>query len=181
MVPTKPLAFGALVSPEFRLGVYDVCDNLHWFESQASDLMSVMAFETGRRFSASVRNPGSSATGLLQFMSYTAKGLGTTTAKLAKMSNVEQLYYVEKYFRPSASRITSIEDMYMAVLWPKAMGKALDYILWRTGTRAYLVNKGLDLNRNGVITKREAAYKVIEQRKLGLLPENAWYPNARKV
>ena len=40
------------------------------------------------------------ATGLIQFLPSTARGLGTTTDALAGMSSVEQLNYVEKYFDP---------------------------------------------------------------------------------
>ena len=38
------------------------------------------------------------ATGLIQFMPKTAKNLGTSTQQLFKMSNVQQLDYVYKYF-----------------------------------------------------------------------------------
>ena len=41
-------------------------------------MMAAMAFETGRRFTADVKNPRSSATGLIQFMESTATLLGTT-------------------------------------------------------------------------------------------------------
>lgn len=160
MTPTKPLPWGARVSPEFRARVYRLCDNLGWSEDHAAWLMSCMAFESGRTFSPSVRNPASSATGLIQFMAATARGLGTTTAALARMSAVEQLGYVERYFRPYAARIRSLEDMYMAILWPRGIGQILEYVLWKTGTRAYAVNRGLDANRDGRVTKREAAAKV---------------------
>ncbi|MCK7461122.1 MAG: hypothetical protein MZU84_03195 [Sphingobacterium sp.] len=160
MKPTKPLPWGARVSPEFRARVYRLCDNLDWSEDHAAWIMACMAFETGRTFSPSVRNPVSSATGLIQFMAATARGMGTTTAALARMSAVEQLGYVERYFRPSAALIRSLEDMYMAILWPRGIGQILEYVLWKTGARAYAVNRGLDANRDGRVTKREAAAKV---------------------
>jgi hypothetical protein len=181
MTPTQPLAWGARVDSPFRLRVYRLCDNLDWPEQRASDLMAVMAFETGRRFSSRTRNPASSATGLIQFMSATAKGMGTTTTKLAAMSEVEQLGWVEKYFRPNASRIRSLEDMYMAVLWPRGIGQTLEYVLWKTGTRSYAVNRGLDSNRDGKVTKREAAGKVREQLREGLKDGNVWIPPTRMV
>jgi hypothetical protein len=59
-----------------------------------------MAFETGGTFSPSQKNAaGSSVIGLIQFMSTTAKNLGTSTSELAKMTAVEQLNYVEKYLK----------------------------------------------------------------------------------
>ena len=169
----RTIAWGAKVSPEFKLRVFLLCDNLGWTAAHANWLMACMAFETGRTFSPRVRNPGSSATGLVQFMDATARGMGTTTAKLANMNAVEQLGWVERYFRPNASRIKSLEDMYMAILWPRGVGQALEYVLWKTGTRAYVVNRGLDKNRDGKVTKREAAAKVREQLEIGLQMGNA--------
>lgn len=123
-------------------------------------LMAAMAFETGERFSPSIRNPRSSATGLIQFMASTAKSLGTTTAKLAAMSVEEQLAYVGKYFRPWRGRLKTLSDVYMAILWPRAIGRPESYVLWPKGTPAYAVNRGLDANRDGAVTKGEAAAKV---------------------
>ena len=54
--------------------------------------------------------------GLIQFLETTAASLGTTTSKLANMSEVEQLEYVEKYFMPYAGKIETIEDIYMAIM-----------------------------------------------------------------
>jgi hypothetical protein len=96
------------------------------------------------------------------------------------MSEVEQLAWVEKYFRPSARRIRTLEDMYMAILWPRGVGKTLEYVLWKTGTRAYLVNRGLDRNRDGRVTKKEAADKVRHQLVEGLKPGNVWVPPVKK-
>src|SRR5690349_113325 len=82
-VITPGLCWGAKVSADFRASVL-------WIEEQgvvkADWLMACMAFETGLTFSPSVRNPASSATGLIQFMDATAKGLDTTTQALAKLS-----------------------------------------------------------------------------------------------
>lgn len=52
--------------------------------------MVVMSFETGGSFSPSERN-GIGATGLIQFLPGTPRGLGTTTDQLANMSSVDQL------------------------------------------------------------------------------------------
>ncbi len=181
MTPSKPLAWGNRVDGRFRARVYQLCENLGWSEDHASWLMAVMAFETGRRFRSNTRSPVSTATGLIQFMAATARGMGTTTAALARMSEVEQLGWVERYFRPSAKRIRSMEDMYMAVLWPRGVGQAIEYVLWKTGTREYIANKGLDVNRDGRITKREAAGKVRDQLLEGLRSPNVWVPEARRA
>lgn len=131
------------------------------------NLFKVMSFETGGELDSKTKNKaGSGATGLIQFMPSTAKELtGADTKEAAikimeSMTPTEQLDYVEKYLKPFKGRIKSLEDLYMAVLYPKAIGKDSDFALFKKGTTAYWQNKGLDLNRDGVITKLEAASKV---------------------
>lgn len=123
-------------------------------------LMAVMSFETGGSFSPSKRNPVSGATGLIQFLSSTARGLGTTIAQLANMTAIEQLDFVEKYFKQFNKPLNSLEDTYMAVLFPKAIGKGRDFVLFSKPSREYDQNKGLDSNGNGKITVAEASQKV---------------------
>lgn len=168
----RPLAFGARVSPAFRRRVYELTANLGWSDEHADWLMACMAFETGERFSPSVRNPSSTATGLIQFMAATARQLGTTTTRLAAMTAVQQLAYVEAYLRPYARRIHSLEDMYMSILWPRGIGQTLNWVLWYSGTQTYAVNRGLDRNRDGKVTKQEAAQKVRALLDKGRRPEN---------
>jgi len=167
-MPTTPdsLIYRDRVSGAFAEKVCAIAARLRL---DANHLMAGMAFETGLTFSPSVRNPRSTATGLIQFMAYTAKRLGTTTTALAKMTPCEQLDYVERYFAPYAGRLTTVEDVYMAILWPKAVGKPLDYVLWRGADgAAYRVNRGLDLNADGAVTKAEAAAKVRRLYQQGL-------------
>jgi hypothetical protein len=122
--------------------------------------MSAMAFETGETFSPKIRNPQSGATGLIQFMERTARGLGTTTAKLAAMTDVEQLDFVKKHLNPFKNRMHTVSDVYMTILFPRAVAKPEAFVLFKKPTRAYEQNKGLDANRDGEITKGEAAAKV---------------------
>jgi len=118
--------------------------------------MAVMGFESG--YSTTVRNgAGSGAVGLIQFMPDTARGLGTTTAKLAQMAPLQQLDYVEKYFKPYFGRVSTFADMYMTVLYPAAIGKADDFALFTKPSKAYRQNSGLDADGNGEVTKSEAA------------------------
>lgn len=132
-------------------------------------LYAVMGFETGGTFSPSEKNKADSgATGLIQFMPETAKGLGTTTDALSKMSRSEQLKYVDKYFSGKGIEGGSLSDTYMAVLFPEAVGKPEDFVLFGKGAMkgytgiAYEQNKGLDLNKDGSVTKAEASTKVKE-------------------
>lgn len=124
-------------------------------------LMAIVDFETGGTFSTSVKNPVSGATGLIQFMPSTAARLGTTTDQLARMSPDEQAQYVYRYFQPYAGRIASLEDAYMAVLWPAAIGKPDDYVLFSRPSVAYQQNSGLDRSGSGRVTKRDAAAPVV--------------------
>jgi hypothetical protein len=121
--------------------------------------MAAMAFESAETFSPAVRNRFSGATGLIQFMSSTASDLGTTIDEMAEMSAEEQLTYVERYFAPYRGKLTTLEDIYMAILWPRAVGRASDYVLWSGGV-AYEQNRGLDVDEDGTITKQEAASRV---------------------
>ncbi|MCL2413591.1 MAG: transglycosylase SLT domain-containing protein, partial [Bacteroidales bacterium] len=65
-------------------------------------LMAVMWKES--RINHTAVNSVSNATGLIQFMPATAQDLGTTTAALLRLSNVQQLDWVLAYFRPFRNR-----------------------------------------------------------------------------
>ena len=142
------------------------------------DLYAVMAFETGGTFNPAEKNKaGSGATGLIQFMPETAKGLGTTTDELAKMTRTEQMKYVEKFLSDKGISGKGLSDVYMAVLFPAAVGKPDDFVLFGKGAidgytgKAYEQNRGLDANNDGSITKAEASAKV--QQYKGVRPEPA--------
>lgn len=129
------------------------------------DLLACMAFETGRTFDPAKRNPKSSATGLIQFMANTAKGLGTTTSYLASLTRTQQMDWVQKYFKNGPlAKISSpsIDDLYMAILYPVAVGKPNDYVLFRSGSAEYAANP-LDRTGKGYVTKTDAAAKARAQ------------------
>ncbi|WP_051284321.1 transglycosylase SLT domain-containing protein [Desulforegula conservatrix] len=167
------LAWGNRVSPEFRAKVKEMAERL---ETDPDWLMAAMAFETGETFSPSVKNgAGSGAVGLIQFMPATARTLGTTTDFLGRMKPEEQLYYVESYLKPYKGKLKTLEDVYMAILWPAAIGKPLDHVLFRKddpkAPKRYIQNKGLDFNMDGVVTKAKAAEKVRKKLEKGLMSE----------
>lgn len=114
-------------------------------------VFAVMKNESG--MSTTARNPNGGATGLIQFMPATARGLGTTTEALSKMSAVEQLKYVEKYYAPFKGKIHSGMDLYMATFWPAGVGKPDSYKIG--GAEVARVNKIFDLDKNGQITAGE--------------------------
>lgn len=162
------IAWGAHVSSAFRQKVIAITGRL---EMDPNHLMAIMAFETGRSFDPAVTNhAGSGATGLIQFMPATARSLGTSTAALSRMSAIDQLDYVEAYLAPYAGRMKDLPSAYMAVLYPRAVDKAPGYVLFRKGSKAYKLNRGLDLNGDGQITKAEASAKVAALLAEGLRP-----------
>jgi hypothetical protein len=170
----KKLAWGNRVDQTFREKVYEICQYFGWPELFASYLTAIIAFETGRTFSSITRNRVSGALGLIQFMRSTLKYLGYTQTQMRAMTNTQQLDVVKKYFEPYAHKIKDLESMYMAVLWPAAISKSNEAVLFKRGTIAYRQNRGLDKNKNGYITKYEAAQKVREQLEEGYKPENVW-------
>jgi len=129
-------------------------------ETDPNFLMAIMSFETGHTFSPKVKNPASGATGLIQFMPKTATNLGTSIQKLEKMTAEDQLDVVAQYFAPFKGRMKTLEDAYMAVLFPKGIGKGNNFVLFKKPSTQYNQNKGLDLNGDGSITVSEAAQRV---------------------
>lgn len=118
-----------------------------------NDLAAIISFETAGTFSPSIKNPTSSATGLIQFM----KGSGGTKDKYYGMGREQfaalpfddQMQYVERYFKErgfDGSRKRDVADAYTAVT---GYG-------YRKGTPAYDLNPDWDTNDNDIIEKGEA-------------------------
>ena len=129
------IAWGKKLSDPEKQEVLTTCGRLmidpNW-------LMACMAFETGETFSPSIESrSGSGAMGLIQFLRTTAISLGTTTDAMAKMSFTQQMEYVGKYFKPYSGSIKSLEDTYMAILFPRAIGKLNDYVLFDKNDAKY--------------------------------------------
>ncbi len=119
-------------------------------------LMAVMFKES--KLNHKAVNSTTGATGLIQFMPATAQSLGTSTSALKNMSNIEQLDYVYKYYRPYISKLNSYPDLYLATFFPVALGKSDDWVLKSGSQSAKLIasqNPGVDLNKDGQITVGE--------------------------
>jgi hypothetical protein len=113
-------------------------------------LLTVMQLESG--IDPKAHNPNGDATGLIQFMPATARRLGTTVERLAKMKDTGQLVYVVEFFKPWIGRIHSVGDLYLATFWPSAVGKPSEEVIAAEGERVYDANKSLDVNGDGEIT-----------------------------
>jgi hypothetical protein len=151
----SPRELAALVQVSDSLGV-----NPDW-------LAAVISFESG--WNPAARNAASGATGLIQFMpgqNGSAIRLGTTTDLIGRMSIEEQLRgVVYQYLSGFRGRMTSLDDTYLAVFYPAAIGKPDDYVVGRKAdegfSRAvYEQNAGFDRGGKGYITKADIVQTI---------------------
>lgn len=141
-------------TPGFRVKLVHVASRLG---IDPNHLGAAMAFES--RFNPRAKNPKSGAIGLIQFMSTTAKRLGTTTAELASMTAEQQLSYVEDYFNslpPSKYGrfwpLTRIADVYLAIFSPANVGapdSRLDHISDGDATARQAINRVKQIYEEG--------------------------------
>lgn len=130
------------------------------FNIDANDLLAVMHSESGVR--ADIVNPGSKATGLIQFIPSTAKSLGTSVEELAKMTRAEQMKYVEKYFESvNLPKGASGGQIYASVFLPAYVNKK---VLTTKGEAYYNANTGLDIDGDGKITMSDLDARVAQMR-----------------
>lgn len=126
----------------------------------ADAISAVISHES--RWNPQAKNPRGSATGLLQWIESTAKGMGTSTAEIARMSTIEQLELAKRYFWPYRARIRTVTDALMAVFMPAYVGKPESHIIARkdstgaigkrTEAEVYTANRGFDKEQKGYIT-----------------------------
>jgi hypothetical protein len=143
------------VSDEFITKVEKIADNLSTLPEW---LLTVMSFETGGTFNPAQTTSASSAVGLIQFLSATANGLGTSTAELAQMTSVEQLKFVELYFIPRTKQgpgLSTLEGVYTAVLSGTPTDQPND-VQFTSPSNAYTANAPLDINGDGTIRVGES-------------------------
>lgn len=127
------------------------------------DLLAVMNSESG--LNSKAYNKCGGATGLIQFMPKTARQLGTTTEALAKMSPIEQLDYVEKfYLQNKKAYIKSNEKLSAGQLYALTFlpARANREVLTTKGEVYYNAggNYKLDINGDNKITQSELSARV---------------------
>jgi hypothetical protein len=129
-------------------------------------LLNVMASES--LFDPKARNglTGQTASGLLQFIESTAQSMGTTTDAIRRMSPIEQLRLIEKYLAPFRGRLNSLADVYLAVFRGVIVeGGDVTIIAPLNNSnkelRIYSLNRWLDFNGDGKITKGELALAAL--------------------
>lgn len=116
-----------LQNPEFSKRLDEVCESI-W--ANREDLIKVMQAES--KLDPRAVNASSKATWLIQFMPSTAKWLWTSVWRIRSMSWVEQLIYVEKYFKQYSRNfsLNSVENLYKAVFYPASLWKWDNYLFW---------------------------------------------------
>lgn len=102
-------------------------------------LMAIFYKESG--VNPAAVSPGTKATGLIQFMPATAKGLGTSVDALAKMDSVTQMDYVLKFFTPYKKYLKSYADLYLVTFFPAALYNDDNWLFQAQGMSAEAVGK----------------------------------------
>ena len=142
------------LSPEFFKRVEQIGEK---YSINPTYILKVIEKES--RFNTKATNSASGAVGLIQFTRGTAQRLGTTREQILNMDVYQQLEFVDKYFdlwAKSRVRPQNFGDMAMLIMWPRAVGRDDNYILYQRGDEAYSGNSPLDLDGNGVVTRGEA-------------------------
>jgi hypothetical protein len=107
------------------------------------------------------------AMGMIQFTAATLARFHHTFDTLAALDMEEHARLVVLYLHPQMRKVHSLEDLYLAILYPAAMGLPDEHVVFRgPDARAYRQNKGLDRNKDGVVTKGEICAKIRETREL---------------
>lgn len=126
----------------------------------------------------------SGAVGLIQFTPVAIDELNNyynfslTKRKLALMTQIEQLDYVEKYIEywKNANKIKgklTLADLYLMIFSPSKMNGSNDNTtLYKEGTTYYNANKSIDTDKKDGITKKELAHRAYESFELGSKKEN---------
>jgi len=158
----SPAGVAHLKDPNFDSKLQRVADSLG---VDKAHLIAIMKAESG--INPAAVNPQSNATGLIQFMPKTAQSLGTSVQELRKMSAVDQLDYVYRYFKMVGVKPgMDAGDLYMAVFMPKYVGAPDNTVLGqkrssdRFSAAVYAQNSGLDKDRDGAITVSDVKSRV---------------------
>lgn len=121
-------------------------------------------------FNAKAKNKLSTATGILQFTSGTAKRLNTSVTALRKMTAVQQIPYAEKYMQMGIDLFGAYKsetDMYIWCLLPykRPLADKPNAVLMKKGDDYYALNSGLDSNGDGMVQVYEITKRLKDKAK----------------
>jgi hypothetical protein len=154
------MIFEELITENRQQFIRAVRDTASYLGVKPEHLMFLMWFETGHTLNHRTQNK-IGATGLIQFMPATARGLGTTTDKLKMMSNFEQMEYVKRHLSPYRGKYRDYVDLYCGIFWPAAVGKPDSYRI--TPDIVALQNPLFDINKDRDIEKAEIRRALLKQ------------------
>lgn len=162
------MIFSSKISEDGKKALKELQQEFSWTDDQLDYLIACMAFESN--LNPKAVNKYSGAVGLIQFMPNICKAYGTTTMEMLGRSFVGQIPYVKKHFQPYHKRTKTLSDMYMAIFMPSFIGKPEEAVIFDKTTKpiSYNQNKGLDINKDGKITKLEASLMVLKRYQAGL-------------
>jgi len=152
-IKTKYIALVTLHSRNstaFFQGLNAVCERLGFPVEWMADCIY-----SESEFNPKAKNPEGSASGLIQILESTAKALGTSTAAIRGMTNIEQLPWIEKYFKMQIKAFGKPKDafdVYLLIFYPAWVGKVDST---PANDSAYRSNSYIDLNKDGKLTKGE--------------------------
>ncbi|XZF14366.1 DUF4280 domain-containing protein [Chitinophagaceae bacterium MMS25-I14] len=156
------LIWGSKFKCAERKKIVEMCSRL-WPQKDkiimANYLMACMAVETDETFSPSKGYSSGGATGLVQWTGDAIDGMNKnnkynkgsllTKSRLAHMTVLEQLDYVELYFKMWIDRgkiISDALDMYMCIWCPKAVGRDDSFVCYdeNNSSKNYNNNSSID-------------------------------------
>ena len=162
------------LNKDFLAKVKQVAKNIN---CNYQDLLAVMNSESGLQ--PNKWNGSVSAVGLIQFTDIALAdlkrvyGINLTKEQVSKMSAIEQLDLVEKFYKITTQKFggkkLSAADLYASTYLP---GRATNEVLCRKGERNsdgslkgyYESNIGLDMNGDGMITKEDLDKRLAKKR-----------------
>lgn len=168
--------------PGLAKAYFDMIAELGWTDEHADYLAAAIGnIESGWKPDA--QNAGTRATGLIQFMPETAKSFGTSVESLITMTATEQIPFVKKQFQNYKS--LAPVDIYPAIFMPSTVAKPDGKVVGAStlesavaagfsaevppgkkrspaqyAVAVYQGNKGLDVNKDGLITAGDLRQKL---------------------
>ena len=153
----KGLMFGSLIDRHME-------EDAELFKSKVIEVASrlkinpnwlLVVIEKESSFNPRAKNPNGSASGLLQMIDSSARGVGTTSAALRQMKGSQQLDYIYKYFKGYTGKMNCVEDVYMITFRPSYFKHRNDPNKVVASGRTARINSVVDLNKDGEIKMSE--------------------------
>jgi len=127
------------------------------------DMLACMNLETGGTFDPAITN-SLGYTGLIQFGRDACRACGTTTTAIKELTRQDQCDYVLKYFQINQlnqkAPTPRLVDIYLTILWPAAVGKPDEYIVFQPGSAAQKANPSFDTAKKGYTTVADVAAAI---------------------